>query len=87
MYINFKADRLKPYAPSLTIRSSCNKESNAADKSVSSAPKELSLSLLKFHFSNIALRQCCRLIPCPDTLPLSCCPENALIHRKDLIKK
>ena len=46
VYINFKADRLKPYAASLVIRSSCDKQSNAFEKSVRSAPKESPLSIL-----------------------------------------
>ena len=47
MYIDFKVDRLKPYAASLAIGSSRDKQSNAFDKSVSRTPKEF---LLKFHF-------------------------------------
>ena len=46
VHINFKADRLKPYAASLAIRSSCDKQSNAFDKTVRRAPKESPLSIL-----------------------------------------
>ena len=46
VHINFKADRLKPYAASLVIRSSCDKQSNAFDKSIRRAPKESPLSIL-----------------------------------------
>ena len=53
MCISFNADRLKPYVASLAIRTSCDKQSNAFDKSVTRAPKESLLSLLKFHFYNI----------------------------------
>ena len=51
---NLNAFKLKSYACSLAVKNSCNKQSNALDKSVKSAPKELPLSTNDFHLSSIA---------------------------------
>ena len=63
MFIHFKADLLKPYAASLAIRKSCDKQTNVFGKYVSRAPKDSPLSLLNLHFSKISIKQCCGLIP------------------------
>ena len=41
--LNFKADRLKPDATSLAIRSSYEKESKALDRSASRVPKQFGI--------------------------------------------
>ena len=63
------------------MRSSSDKHSNSVDKSVSRTSKELPLSLLNFHFSNIAIRQCCRLVP---FLKLHWHIENIWSKNKDI---
>ena len=45
------------YECSLAIKSSCDKQSNALEKSVKSTPKELLLSTGDFHFSSMAKTQ------------------------------
>ena len=49
---------LNPYAFNFEIRRSCERQSNAFDKSVRSAPNHCLLSVSDFHFSRIDTRQC-----------------------------
>ena len=57
MCTNLNAFRLKPYACSLAIKSSCDKQSDPSDKCVKRAPKQLPLSTDDFHFPSMAKRQ------------------------------
>ena len=57
------ADMLKLYAFNFAIRRSCERQSNAYDKSVRSVPNDFLLSVADFHFSSIDTRQYCALKP------------------------
>ena len=59
---NHKAAMLNPYGFGLAIKRSCERQSNAFDRSVRSAPNVFLLSA-DFHFSNIDKRQCWALNP------------------------
>ena len=54
---NHKADMLNPYEFIFTIRRSCERQSNAFDKSVRSALNDFLMSVADFHFSSIDTRQ------------------------------
>ena len=49
---------LNPYAFNFTFRRSCERQSNAFDKSVRSVPNDFLLSVADFYFSSIDTRQC-----------------------------
>ena len=49
---------LNPNASSFVIKRSCKRKSNSFDKYVRSAPNDLFLSVIDFHFSSIDSRQC-----------------------------
>ena len=49
---------LNPYAFSLAIKRSWEKQSNAFDRSVRSTPSAFLILIADFHFSNIDSRQC-----------------------------
>ena len=49
---------LNPYAFNFATRRSCERQSNAFDKSVKSAPNDFLLSFADFHFSSVDTRQC-----------------------------
>ena len=49
---------LNPYAFNFAMRGSCERQSDAFDKSVRSAPNDALLSVADFHFSRIDSRQC-----------------------------
>ena len=62
-WINRNAVRVNPYALSFALSNSWSRQSNAFERSVSKAPKALSLSTEFFHFSNKSETQCCVLYP------------------------
>ena len=49
---------LNPYTFNFAIRRSCERQPNAFDKSVRSAPNGFLLSVTDFHSSSIDTRQC-----------------------------
>ena len=63
-FTNLKSAMLNPYAFSLAIKKSCERHSNAFDRSVRSAPKVFLLPIADFHFSNIGARKFWALNPC-----------------------
>ena len=77
-FTNLKAGTLNPYAFSLAIKSSWERQTNAFDRAVRIAPNIFLLSTADFHFSNIDERQCWALE--------GILPESTLIFRSKRFK-